>query len=295
MAIRYAPGTKVNLTVNTDGTRQGLINAIEDALNAAGWTTLSGHHTATIVLQSGSTSTGNSICAALNEPAGANACSRISIRNASASLVSQVYYLLPTNAVGSGNEFRIVANQYQCAIFVRGVVVYTQGGAGSVNARAFVMFGVLALPSLPNGAITGDFGWIQGDAYTDAGGNSTYGTRCLRTFMDNDNHGYFSQIMNGQVANGNNTNGALNAAQRLLASQSYFKYWHDGITMVVSDPLMAFGITGAVDPGFIRGQLWDVIVLADAFPMDTVVTHDGNNWAVITNNCASGTLCLLAN
>ena len=37
------------------------VSAIEDALNTAGWTTTSGHHSATIILKSATTPNGNQI------------------------------------------------------------------------------------------------------------------------------------------------------------------------------------------------------------------------------------------
>lgn len=140
-SIQYPGGTIVNTTYATDGSRQNLASAVEDALNTAGWTTISGHHTATIVVRSASTPTAsNSIDVKITDP-GSGTCTQVKMQNAAATKVSQAYFLNPT----SGKTYKLVGNKYQMTIWT----------AGTTPSREFLMFGTLYIPSFLNSVITG--------------------------------------------------------------------------------------------------------------------------------------------
>ena len=115
MSIQYAGGTNVDSTLASDGTQATLINWIEDQMNTAGWTTISGHHSATIVLASATTPNSNSIRVRLKTTG--NACATVELLNAAATLISQTYFLLPTNAI----TYQIMADKYQVFIWHREV------------------------------------------------------------------------------------------------------------------------------------------------------------------------------
>jgi hypothetical protein len=71
-----------------------------------------------------------------------------------------------------------------------------------------------------------------------------------------------------------------------VASQTGI-HWHDA-SALMTEPLLAFpNVTQAtVSPteSFIRGQLWDAVIIVDTFNGDTVTTFDGHNWISITDN-----------
>ena len=277
--IRYAGGTNVNHLFTNDTTQQTLISTIEDCLNTAGWTTISGHHSATIVLQSATTPTANnSICVRLKTTA--NNCATVEILNAAASLIGQIHFLFPTNA--AANQFRVIANQYQACVSVPGLT----------TARGFVFFGVPWIPPFLVGVLNGDYGWIMGNSRDDTGTASA----SFRTIIASATAPRTSVIMNAVLLNLTANDNA--AGLRLMGHNGSYaygdqKYWHDGVTQFATDPLLLFGITSGSDTCRIRGQLWDAILLSDAWVIDTAITFDSKSWLAITGGNSGGTLAVL--
>jgi hypothetical protein len=113
--------------------------------------------------------------------------------------------------------------------------------------------------------------------------------------------------MEDAILNGNkisNDWGAYSAALRLVsvASLSYGDVrgwrWHDD-SVIVAEPLLAWGPVNVSDEGRVRGQLRDALMVSDAFT-DSTISFDGKTWYAITcnnvgagNGRASGTLLVL--
>ena len=161
------------------------ISAIEDALNTAGWTTKSGHHSATIVLQSASTPNGNQICVRLKTTG--NNCATVELLNVAATLIGQTNFLYPST---TGTVFRICCNKYQCFIWQSGVT----------TPRYHLAFGVPYVWPFMSGSVVGDCGWICGDSTNDTGTSTVNFRRCLRT-QDSGGNNHTSVILNGTLLN----------------------------------------------------------------------------------------------
>ena len=279
MAIQYAGGTTVDALYTADGTQQGLTSALEDAMNTAGWTTLSGHHSATIVLQSATTPNGNSICARLKTTA--NACATVEILTAAASLVSTACYLLPTNGV----SFRFLACRYQVFVFV----------PGSVTIRYSLQFGVLYVPPFLSSAIVGELGWIKADSSTDAGAAAASFRTTLTT---SGAYAKSSTILNGAVmsisGNTPSANPCLYFPQTTVANGgAVLRMWHDGSYMMM-EPYLATGIFNNTDALLVRGQLWNSIIVCQGQVADGTYSFDGHTWRIYTLVDTIGSLLILS-
>lgn len=298
MAIQYPGGTIVNTTF-TGATKNNIVTNLQTQLNNAGWTTISGGGTGDVILESATTPTAsNNIRVRLRDSAATN-CAVINMQNAAATQVSQNCFLLPAAA----KTFRVIANKYQFFCFT----------PGTSAAREFLGCGVPWIPSFLHGVVTGELGWINGNASSDT---STTVLVSLRTALET--HGgtvgsnsasYFSGLVNGSMVNistlGLNGLGSMRLVIPYSAAVQAFAYgfrWHDD-SLMISDPLIAWGLTsGTSDEAKIRGQLWGAMVVSDAFAGDTALSSvDGHDWWAITNanagttGSAKGTLFLATN
>lgn len=278
MSIQYAGGTNVDTTYTADGTQQALISAIEDAMNTAGWTTLSGHHGATIVLQSASTPNSNSICARLKTTA--NNCATIELLNAAANQITAASYLLPTNGV----NYRFMVCRYQVFIFV----------PGSVISRYTVQFGVPYVPPFLASSIVGECGWIKGDNTGDAG----QACQSFRTALGvNSAYAKSSIILNGTVLNiqsNTPTGNVILLYPQVYGGGTLTRQWHDG-SYLLWEPYLLSGITGTNDTVLIRGQLWDSIIVGQQQVADATYTIDGHTFRVFTIGDNTGSLLVRSN
>ncbi len=152
--IQYAGGTNVNAQCTaTAGTKQELSDCIEDNLNAAGWTTISGHHTSTVLVESLITPTA-SLQMRLQLTQGTN-CVILKGRNVGNTKAATTgQFLLPAVS----KVFRVIANKYQ----------YFVSTDGSPVARSFAAGGVLYVPSFTG--ITEAI-WTTGNATSDTDTN----------------------------------------------------------------------------------------------------------------------------
>lgn len=270
--IQYSGGVVVNTTfTNTAGTRLEIVSGLVAALTTAGWGTVSG--TTDVIMNSATTPTAsNQIRAEILDPGSGN-CAQVKIRNTAGTLISQASYLLP----GVGKVWHVIANQYNFAIFT----------AGTSAAREFIMAGTLYIPTFLDGVITGDLGWIMANGVTD-GSATLYGS--FKTGLgtaDTNGNGHFSAILNGSLFDENSGSG-IGSMQLVTTEPSIFtkaspgQQWHDS-TYLVSDPLLAFGITSISDNALIRGQIHNAIALSGgALAQDLSVTIDTHTWYVLT-------------
>ena len=276
--IQYPGGVIVNATF-TGTTKQDIVSNLQTHLTAAGWTVVSGGGTTDVLMQSASTPTAaNSIRVRLRSTNLTN-CACLNMRNNAGDRVSQDYFLLP----GAAKTYRVIANKYQFFCFT----------PGTSAAREFVCMGTLHTPSFLHGVINGELGWIQGNCSNDGG------TSIIRTFRGSLNtcdNSWNTTLCNGSMYNHDGGGGALLMDQRLITPQSaYYQQptigyrWHDD-SLLISDPLLAFGMSGSTDEAKIRGQLWGAMVLSAPFAADTILTAiDSHDWMAITNSNSGDT------
>jgi len=274
MAIQYAGGTNVNTTFTcTTGTRREIVDGLVAALNTAGWTTVSGGGTGDVLLASATTPQGLSIRCRVYD-AGSGNCTRFQMRNAAGSKVSQDFFLAPAAA----RVYRVIANKYQWFCFVP-----TVPNAG----REFGAMGVPWIPSFLEGVITGDCGWANNNAWSDGDTTNRYS---LRTMLAGHEKG--SGLVNSSLCEWSGV--TLNAGIRLLSliggwtDQPASGYrWHD-LSLFVCEPLISWGTQNTGDEALIRGQLWDAVIVGQAFAAGETISLDGKTWYAITGSNTGG-------
>ena len=279
MAIQHPGGTIVSTTF-TGGTKTAIVNALETQLTNAGWSVISGTGTGDVVMQSATTPTASNYIRVRLRDTSTN-CASIVMQNTAATKVSQLYFLLPFAA----KTFRIVANKYQFFCWV----------PGSTVAREYVGCGVPYIPSFLHGVINSEFGWINGNAESD-----TYSGTVRRSFrtsfhMSQGETQYWSGICNGNLCETNTSTHAA-AALRLVipysagvqrSSDGY--RWHDD-TLLVSDPLIAWGLANSTDESKIKGQLWGAMFVSDVYAGETAWTSvNSHDWIAVSNSVNGST------
>jgi hypothetical protein len=273
----YAGGATVNTTFISDGTQQQMVNALEDALNAAGWTTLSGHHTATVVVKSAVTPRSHYLAVRMKAPGGSTACITLEIMDEGATVVGQACFWKPTTGV----TYRIVANKY------RGICMVP----GSAAQRYFAMFECPFIPTDSMAEVTapGAFGYMAGDSYQDAAGNTCW---TFRKGLTCNQFARTSVLMNNMAFNMSLDNsGGSRGAPCLAVVRVSFNVtgywtpkWGDGSQFVI-DPFLFWSMVGTNDEAgnACRGMSWDALVLNNpSWGADSVFDYDGKKWMVIT-------------
>lgn len=279
MPIQYAGGTNVNNTFTQSGsaTRREIVDGIVTELGTAGWSTISGGGTGDVLLESATTPAGLKMRVRVLDPGSGN-CAQVKVRNASNSISqSSAMFLVP----GNGKTWRVIANKYQCFVFV----------PGTSASREYAAWGV---PYTSDSNITTCF-WAQGNAQsdTDTTVRPTFRTVLHTTFNFNCPISVCC-VNDGWWENPANTNFSylFGGSQYLLipstaignhiSSAGY--RWHDGNALIV-EPLLSFGSVSSSDEGKVRGQLWDAFLTTEAYAVDTTLSGvDSKNWWCLTNN-----------
>lgn len=285
MAIQYSGGTNINTTFTcTTGTRQEIVTGLEDALNSAGWTTISGHHTANVLLESATTPSPQSlVCRVKLLDPGSGNCAQVQFRNqGNTKAQANQFFLFPS----AGKVYRVIACPYQFFCF----------SADSLTVgRTFVGGGVPYIPSFLQGIIT-ECIWSQGNSTSSDTSTTLYATFRNSNFLGFDNNMCNQwQTVNGNQSEvygsfgGGNRPGMQNlmvqkgAQDQVMQSQFAPYRWHDG-SLLTFEPLITWGLTSSSDEGLIRGQLWDAAMISGQFVADQTTTFDSHNWWVFTNN-----------
>jgi hypothetical protein len=255
-------------------TRTILQNNVRDKLIAAGWTVVSGGGTIDTILQSASTPNGNFIQVRVVDP-GSGSCCRFYIRNAIGTRVSSEYDLLPD----VGKTYKIVAAKYHCFLFV----------PGACAAREFLCFGTLWCPSFLNGVVVNELGFIHSNAHSDGdtatalswrtvlyagwgeGANTRTTGLCNNTLCD----------YNLQGIRGSHMQFVISSPVQTDYRSSAYKWADD--TLLICEPLVSWGDDQNTD-GKIRGQLFDALLVTEAFAYDTQINVDGHTWLAVTGN-----------
>ena len=270
--------------------KQDIIDGIEAALLAAGWTTVSGSGTTNLLMQSDVTPDNLQIRARIKDNTGN--CATISIENVSgtkvgANTTSAGGMLLP----GAAKTFNVLANRYSAYVFT----------AGSVStAREFVMFGTVALPAHLSGVIT-ECGYLQGNGLSDSSATlvDSFRTSLMSTRAANNSCANLELLVNGSLIQNNN-----NSFPSVTGSLHFTFYgnvhtnnntvagyrWHDDSGHLFA-PILNWGLAAFTDEGKARGYLWDAVLSTESYVADQTVTLDSYDFWIITNsNTGSGTL-----
>lgn len=288
MSIQYAGGTIVNTTLTqVAGTRAELAQWIRDQLVAAGWT-------------SSGSATDYQVTSALTPQnlqgrvrvydSGAGNCARLKWSNPGGTKTqSGDLFLLPAAA----KVWRIIANKYQFWVF-----------ASANTPREFACGGVPYLPSFLNGVVTeAIWGASNSNSDTDTTGKTNFRTSLSSnlTFQAGGVQNNAVTITNGNLTESNTTGsvaGYVGAIQLQAAAggctgnavnaANFSRRWHDDRIQMI-EPLISWGLTSMQgDEAKIRGQLWDAVVLSDAFTVDQNLTIDGRTyWCITGGNSGS--------
>jgi hypothetical protein len=280
--IQYAGGTNVNaLCTGVSGTKQELASCVEDAMNTAGWTTNSGHHSLPTALQSATTPTaGLNMIVVLS--AGTN-CVIFKVQNVAGTHIATTgVFLLP----GIGKIYRNIIDKYQAFISLD----------GSAAARGTIGFGVPFVPTFTG--IT-ECIWALGVGVndTDTGINASWKS-CPNLNASSNCTGANSSTVNSftllngtQIENvggvGANQIGFMSlwlptTANLQFNTQSQVR-WFDG-SYPITDPVFGFSNTSINTEGRMCCLLWDAAWINAAIPSETALTFDSHNWLEYTNN-----------
>ncbi len=298
-AIQYAGGTNVNVQCTASlGTKQELADCIEDSLNTAGWTTNSGHHTPTIVLQSVATPTaGLQMIVTLTQ--GSTSVNIKASNVAGTRGAATGMFLLP----GIGKVFRVIADKYQGFVSVD----------GTPGARSTAAFGT---PYVPTFVGVTEAIWANGNGASD-GDTSLPSTwkLCLTLNAPNNTCGNSANAaaniwvtLNGtqwentgsSTADQPGVLGLVNPSPTTLRTSSFtLRNWFDG-SYFISEPLMGWAATAFTATATVVGQLWDAAIITTSIPSETALVIDSHNWLAWTNsnagsviNHVNGTLILV--
>ena len=289
-SIPYSGGYSVDDTFAAD-TRGDLASGLITALQGAGWSTISGSG-ADQVLQSATTSAGNSICVRVYDP-GAGNCARVALRNAAGTLIANDCYLL----AGAGKVYNVLACKYNFFAFT----------AGASPAREFLAGGTLAIPSFLEPYVTGELGWIQGNATSDGDTTARYSFReHLTSWIQTGASGCrasaiaLGALQNFSGASGNAGAPALIIRQGSGANQSALAPWADG-TLRTLEAELAWSPTGGDGDLRTWGTIHNAMLLMNPLSVDdrSITDYDGHGWHAITAsnsgsaNARPGTLLVI--
>lgn len=282
----YTGGANVSSTFVTSS-RQNVVDGIEDALNAAGWITISGHHSANTLVQSSMSPDSQNLRMRIRlKDNGATNCAVASIENVSGtkaggnSTTAGLQFLF-----GSSKTWRIIANKYQAFVFV----------PTTTASREFAAWGIPMLPTWLDGGVVYEAIWAHGNAVSDTDGTVRGSFRTGLGTRDSNACGNCQMITNNnlvEVGNASTTDNIglptlvvmVPGTQLSKAALSTHYRWH-GSSAYMTDPIISWGLTATTDEGMGRGQLWDAFVSMEQFTIDTAVSAlDSHDWWGITND-----------
>jgi hypothetical protein len=280
MPIQYVTGRQMTTFVPTN--KLDLANQIETVLLAAGWTTISGHNTTNLLMETATTPQGLKIRVRFKDNSGT--CLTISIENAAGSVVGA-----NSTAAGGGylnpgastKTYRIIANKYQAFIFT-GI---------PTPAREFCAFGVPYIPSFLVGVIT-TCGWMCCNSVsdTDTTIRASWRTQlgCVQFGIGNCSNQ--QGIVNSSLME--NANAAAPSSGAGLM-RLFTPVPDDGVTMVLYrwhddspteyDAWIGWGLASEANEAKWRAQLWDAMIASESYTGDNTTTADSHNWFIVTD------------
>lgn len=270
-------------------TRREIVDGIVSAMTTAGWSVISGSGTGDVMMESATTPASQSLKmrARIYDP-GSGTDARVKIRNSGGTIVQSGDFPLVSAA---GRVWRVIANKYQVFVLAPGLF----------NAPCvFAAWGVPFLRTALEGVVTECvWGWGSSNSTSDASNIRP----CPRTFMSmwiNFSTPNWFSIINGsswELNNSNQSSGNIGLPMIFApwtANMQHSGYknsgdlnpssyrYHDD-TPLASEPLLAFGAALATEAK-IRGQLWDAVVLSEAYGADRTFAFDSKTFYNITHN-----------
>lgn len=277
MSIQYSGGAHVSTF--SPSVKQDIINDVETALLAAGWTTISGHGTTNLLMQSAATPQSLQINVRLKDNGGT--CVTFSLENTAGTVVG-------ANSTTAGGGFlspagsptyQVVASKYQAFIYA---TPYTG------LKQSYVAFGVPYVPSWITGLTA--LAWMHGNAQNDT--DSTNRQTFRNSFrVAAGSPGSQQVIINGSTwtdNSGNQNNGNICLAALALNPQNsgsgaayVVTSWSNGSALLV-DAIIAWGTASSSATGMYRGQLWDACISTSPYAADSTANFDSHTWTVVT-------------
>jgi len=281
MAIQYASGTSKVNTLTTVSSKADLCAMIHTALvTGCGWTATTTTSSTDHIYESVVTPQGNQIHVRVWD--GGGNCVRIRMMNVAETIAqTDSCYLYPPTAT----NYRIIANQFQFAIFV----------PGSISTRNFVMASALYIPPhlVTMGLTTAAF--ILGDGGSDTDTSNLRGS--FRTSLTARGFSGASPSQGWTLLNStfveydgltadSDPHPGLPAMMCWQSAASHYPSgyrWFDDTALII-EPLIGWGAPTIDSEHKIVGQLWDAFLSTDSYPGDVTTTLDTHSWFNVTNN-----------
>lgn len=286
-AIQFS-GSSASTTIVTTGVKQDLIDDIETALLAFGWTTISGSGTTNLLMESGTTPQGLQIRSRFRDLAGQTV--KIYMENVAGTLADAITgnhgaSLLPT----LGRTYQVIGSEYQFVIYQTAL------------ARAFVWVGMPYLPAFMTGTIT-NCGWLfansRNDTDTTIRQSIISSTSLARTTDQQPNYELMINLNYWSLTNSNDgqsvqwpgaprliLNGITADFNASQTTQNSYRWANDSV--VTGDMYIAWGRTAYTDEAKLVGQVWDALYIADAVAAGTTATFSAHDFHNVTNNSSA--------
>jgi len=203
-------------------------------------------------------------------------CINVFIENSAGTITAVSFstsagFMLP----GAAKTFRIIATCYHFICLV----------PGSTAGREFVMAGMPYVPSLL--ASVTDIGYILSNCTSDSSSsvcNSPRTSGILLTTTANIQCIYNASLLAVGASLSNNGVGFPDWVLSIppTAGQKAYRWANDDLNSC--DVLMQWGLTTITDEGKLKGQLFDIVWIGDAFVADSTDTFNGHDWYNLTSN-----------
>jgi|SRR5674476_90472 len=253
--------TSGGTNINTSGSQSGTI-----VLN-----------TESILLQSATqTNVTNPIRVRLKDLLGS--CISVFIENSAGTITpaTSVTYSAGFIFPGAGKTFRIIATCYHFICLV----------PGSTAGRDFVMAGMPYVPSFL--ASVTDIGYVLSSSQGDTSSNICNSPRLSGTLNSNPTPNIQCIYNTSLLALGATANTAgvgfpdWVLSTSITGGQKAYRWANDDLNSC--DILMQWGLTAITDEGKLKGQLFDILWIGDAFVADATDTFNGHDWYNLTSN-----------
>ena len=294
-------GSAFTATVSQDGTQQTLINNIETALlnGGSGWTTVSGHGTTNLLMQSGTTPAGLQINARFKTNTGGSNI-QIYLENTAGTLKPSSYSTSNgcTLQVVNGVSYTVVASKFQ--FIITDPVNY-------LTSRRFCWVGMPYLTSDLALTIT-TAGFLFSDSQSDSDTSERMNIRCDPQPVAGDNscnnsgQGNHEMMLNSywwethNAANSSNygeprffwlSSMSANGTQISVGFSAY-RWYTSTPALITSDILISWGpSSGGSTEAFIVGQIYDALFIYTSQSTGSTGTWSGHNWFNMTGTNGS--------
>lgn len=280
MSLQYSGGTYINRTFSP-ATRQDWVNSVTQAVSDAGWTTISGApgSGSDVKFESAAANQGQKIRMRFLEP-GSGTCAQVTMKNVPESITSQVFYANPTST------WRVIATKFHFFTFI-------SGSGARITSRAFIAGGTIWSPTFMPYSSGDSLGFLTGSAAADTDATAKSSWRCsLRDYDVSNTAGRFTGLVLNSLLDKSSYASTLDCpsiacwqgGNHALGNNSY--RWGDG-TLPAYEPLLCFSLVGSGESK-IYGQLYDALVMNEAWNSETSISYNGHTWLALTDQSTAG-------